>query len=728
MPAALDGASSNPHSLWSRFAGVILPVTLVGAVLVFIVPVPPAVLDLLQAANITLAVLVLLTTLAIRSPSEFAAFPTILLTTTLTRLVLNVATTRLVLVNGGVKGLDAAGGVVRSFGEFVAGDQVVVGAILFAILIVIQFVVITKGATRISEVAARFMLDGLPGRQMAIDADLHAGLIDQHEAKRRREGVYRMADFFGAMDGAGKFVRGDAVAGIIITAVNIVAGLFLGVFNHGMALGEAVDVFTKLTIGDGLVSQIPAFLISLSAGLIVTRSSEETDLSRDVTEQLLGRPEVLATAAGFLGLLALTPLPKLPLLTLAGALGAGAFVLARRNAAAAAGAEAASQRQAAEAAPTPAAPADAHSDRMEDLLHVDPLELEIGYRLIGLADPTRGGDLLDRLRAVRQRVARDLGLIVPQVRIRDEIGLGPFDYRLKIRGAVVGQGIAYAGRLLAVPPAGLGSRPEGRDGVDPTTGQPAVWIHAEGREVAELAGCRVLEASSVVAGHFGEIVLGHADELMTREQVGRFLDRARTSSQALVDEVVPGLLRAGEVQQVLQGLLRERVSVRDQETILETLAVHAARTKDIDVLIERVRRGLARRITQQYLSADGRLRVTALARALDARLGVVGGLDDTRPAAALGADVARGLVRAVARAVATLVEAGHPPIVLCSAEARPVLKDLTRVDLPRLVVLSQREIPRDTPVETLGTVVEDDSLNSASGIGIAPAYAGFGEE
>jgi flagellar biosynthesis protein FlhA len=718
MPPALDSPDRNNG--WSRLVGLVLPVTIVGAILVFLVPVPPAVLDLLQSANITLAVLVLLTTLAIRSPTEFSAFPTILLTTTLTRLVLNVATTRLVLTHGGVQGLNAAGGVVRSFGEFVAGDQVVVGAILFAILVVIQFVVITKGATRISEVAARFMLDGLPGRQMAIDADLHAGLIDQHEAHRRREAVYRQADFFGAMDGAGKFVRGDAVAGVIITLVNIVAGLFLGVFNHGMSLGDAVNVFTKLTIGDGLVSQVPAFLISLSAGLIVTRSSEDTDLGGDVTGQLLGRPMVLGSAAAFLVLLALTPLPKLPLLAIAGALGGSALVLSTRRAD-----EPERAEEKADAPPTP----EPASDRMEDLLHVDPLELEIGYRMISLADPTRGGDLLDRLRAIRHRVARDLGLIVPQVRIRDEIGLGPHDYRLKIRGAVVGQGVAYAGRLLAVPPAGLGSRPEGRDGTDPMTGQPAVWIHADGREVAVAAGCRVLEASAVVAGHFGEIVLGHADELMTRDQVGRFLDRARATSPALVDEVVPGLLRAGEVQQVLQGLLRERVSVRDQETILETLAVHAARTKDIDVLIERVRRGLARRITQQYLGSDGRLRVATLARALDARLGVVGGLDDTRPAAALGADVARGLVRAVAHAVAPLVEAGHPPIVLCSAEARPVLKDLTRVDLPRLVVLSQREIPRDTPVETLGTVAEDEapvvtSFTTAAGV---QALVGMGE-
>jgi flagellar biosynthesis protein FlhA len=346
-------------------------------------------------------------------------------------------------------------------------------------------------------------------------------------------------------------------------------------------------------------------------------------------------------------------------------------------------------------------------ERMEDLLHVDPLELEIGYRLIALAEPTRGGDLLDRLRSVRQRVARDLGLIVPQVRIRDELGLGPHEYRLKIRGTVVGQGIAYAGRLLAVPPAGLVTRPDGRDGVDPVTGQPAVWIHADGREVAELAGCRILEASSMLAGHFGEIVLGHADELMTREQVGRLLERVRATSPALVEEVVPGLLRAGEVQRVLQNLLRERVSIRDLETILETLAVHAGRIKDIDALTELVRVGLARRITEQYRGTDGRLRVVAVSPDVDLRLASVGQAE-MRPNDALGPDASRSLVRAVAQAVGPLVEAGYPPVILSSAEARPVLKDLTRADLPRLVVLSQREIPRDTPVETFGSVVEEE--------------------
>ncbi len=693
----------------ARLAGLVLPVTFVGALLVLLVPLPTAVLDLMLAANITLAVLVLLTTLAIRSPLEFSAFPTILLTTTLTRLVLNVATTRLTLTRAGTNGLDAAGGVIRAFGEFVAGDQVVVGVILFAIIFVIQFVVITKGSTRISEVAARFMLDGLPGRQMAIDADLHAGLIDQHQAHHRRELVHRQADFFGAMDGAGKFVRGDAVAGVIITMVNIVAGLFLGIVNYGMSPAKAIDVFTKLTIGDGLVSQVPAFLTALAAGLIVTRSSEDSDLGRDVVGQLLGRPAVLTVSAAFLAILAFTGLPMLPMLSIAAGLGGTAYILSNRPA---------GTKVESNAEPEPSPSVEPPSERMEDLLHVDPLELEVGYRLISLIDSTRGGDLLDRLRAIRHRVAQDLGLIVPQVRLRDEIGLGAHEYRVKIRGTVVGQGFAYAGRLLAVPPLGLVARPDGRDGVDPTTGQPAVWIHADGREVAELAGCRVIEASAVVAGHFGEVVLGHADELMTREQVGRLLEKARATSPALVDEVVPGLLRAGELQQVLQNLLRERVSVRDLETILETLAIHAEKTKDADALAEHVRRSLARRIVQGYLGKDGRLRVVSLSKAVDELLVAVG-QDEARPDASLGGDVVRNLVRTVAQAVGPLIAAGHPPIVLGSPQARPVLKDLTRADLPRLIVLSQREIPRDTPVEECGMVAEEEMVEDDSDIAVS---------
>ena len=708
-----------------------MPIALIGAILVLVVPVPAGVLDILLSANLTIAVVVLLTTLAIRTPQEFSAFPTILLVTTLTRLVLNVATARLVLTKGGEEGVSAAGDVIKTFGSFVAGDQVIVGVILFSIMVVIQFVVITQGATRISEVAARFTLDGLPGRQMAIDADLHAGLIDQHEAHRRREGVYRQADFFGAMDGASRFVRGDAIAGVVILLVNIVGGLFLGVINHGMSLGDAVNVFTKLTIGDGLVSQIPAFLISLAAGLIVTRSSSSTDLSEDVTFQLFSKPAVLGTAAAFLGFMALTPLPKVPLLTLGGALGAAAIaggirrgddhgldegLSAGSSRPVALPAGRADERSTSIAArpkssksvqPSGATQPDAGSDRMEDLLHVDPLELEIGFRLIGLADPTRGGNLLDLLKTVRQRVAREMGLIVPQVRIHDQVGLAPHEYRVKIRGMVVGQGVAHAGRLLAVPPAGLVTRPDGRDGVDPVTGQPAVWIHADGRELAELAGCRVLETAAVIAGHFGEIVASHADEILTREQVERLLDRVRASAPTLANEVVPGLLRAGELQRVLQSLLRERVGIRDLETILETLAVHAAKTKDVDLLTEQVRRSLARQITEKYRGPDGRLRVAALGARLDERLAAAS-QGEARPAESLGEETARGIVHAVAEAVSTLIEGGYPPVILTTAAARAVLKDLTRADLPRLVVLSQREIPRDTPLEILGKVVEEE--------------------
>ena len=704
--------TANQHVAgWSRYASLMLPLTIVGAIVVFVVPLPPLVLDVLLSANITMAVLILLTVLTIRTPQEFSAFPTILVVTTLSRLVLNVATTRLTLTRGGTEGLSAAGDVIRAFGDFVAGENVVVGVILFAILVVIQFVVITKGATRISEVAARFMLDGLPGRQMAIDSDLHAGLIDQHEAARRRDALYRQADFFGAMDGAGKFVRGDAVAGVIITFVNIIAGLYLGIFENGMTAGEAVSVFTKLTIGDGLVSQVPAFLISLAAGLIVTRSSSDSDLGRDVVSQLFSRSTVLAIASGFLALMAFTALPKVPMLTLAGALGAGAIALRNRDTTQGTGE---SEEMDDASQPVANAVAEPPSDRMEDLLQVDPLELEIGFRLIGLAEPTRGGDLLDRIRAVRQQVARELGLIVPQVRIRDEIGIGPNEYCLKIRGGAVGRGVAYAGRLLAIPPAGMVQRPDGRDGVDPVSGDPAVWIHADGREVAELADCRVLEASAVVAGHFGEVVTNHADELMTHEQVRRLLERARVSSAALVDEVVPGMLRAGEIQRVLQALVRERVSVRDLETILEALAEHAGKTRDTDALTEHVRRALGRQITASHLGTDGRLRVATLSRSLETRLAEAGVQSDTRPADAFGVDAARSVVRAVAIAVHAMVESNFPPVVLCSAEARPVLKDLTRADLPRLAVLSQREIPRDTPVESVGIVVEETAEELAA--------------
>ena len=415
----------------ARLQDLILPVGIITSVLVIMIPLPAALMDVLLSANITVAVLVLLTTVFVRTPLEFNIFPSLLLATTLFRLVLNVATTRLILTHAGADGLWAAGGVVKAFGEFVAGDKIVVGLIIFAIIVVIQFVVITKGATRVSEVAARFALDGMPGRQMAIDADLNAGTIDEREAQRRRLEITKQADFFGAMDGASKFVRGDAIAGIIITLINIVGGLFIGMIESGMSFTQAADIFTKLTIGDGLVTQVPAFLISLAAGLLVTRSSQDSDLPADFIKQLFSRPQALAVAGGFLGVLMFTHLPHLPLLAIGGACVGLALTITRRENRAAAVIKAKKQT---EAAKRP-------EERVEDFLAVDPMEVEIGVGLIRLADPKRGGDLLERIQRVRQNVAADIGVILPKVRIRDNMRLEQNQYRIKIADMVVSEGI-----------------------------------------------------------------------------------------------------------------------------------------------------------------------------------------------------------------------------------------------------------------------------------------------
>jgi len=734
MPGRI-AASSRTLEPW------ILPVTLMGSLVVLLVPVPGVVMDLLLAANVTISVLILMTTITIGSPQQFSSLPTLLLTTTLSRLVLNVASTRLILLEGGTKGLDAAGGVIRAFGSFVAGDNILVGGVMFGIMVIIQFVVITKGSSRISEVAARFTLDGLPGRQMAIDSDLHAGLIDQAEAVRRREAVYRQADFFGAMDGAGKYVRGDAVAGVLITMINIAGGLAIGIVQYGMNPAVAVDVFTKLTIGDGLVSQIPAFLISLGAGLVVTRSSSESDIGREMTGQLFGETRTLISAAVLLTILAFLGLPKLPLLSVAAILGFGAWVLSQSKAASRESAvEAASPsksietRQDRPAKPAPmtaskelnrqtaipgesaAKPADAtaagkpstiktasQETAMTDWLRVDAMELAIGYRLIALADPGRGGDLLERLGRVRQRVARELGMIAPQVAIRDDLALQPQEYRIAIRGVNVATGVAYPGRLLAIVPSGMTEVPEGREGQDPASGKPAVWIAAEGRQAAELAGCKVKEASAVVMDHLAEVIIHHADELLSREQVIQLIERVRLGSASLVDEVIPNLIRVGEIQKVLQNLLRERVSILDMETILESLALAAVATRDPEELTEHARRALSRRLVQPYLAADGHLNVVMLDKTVENRLGAA--VDQSiRPETSLGLDWSRQLVSAIGAATGRLTEQGNPPILVVGSLVRRLVRDLTHTDLPGLVVLAQQEIPRDTPVDNIATV------------------------
>ena len=680
----------------SRYQDLVLPLGLISSVLVILVPLPAFLLDVLLSANVTLSVIVLLTTIYVRTPLEFSIFPSMLLATTLMRLVLNVASTRLILTRGADDGLEAAGHVIRAFGEFVAGDQIVVGIIIFVIIVVIQFVVITKGATRISEVAARFALDGMPGRQMAIDADLNAGIIDEKEAQRRRDEITQQADFFGAMDGASKFVRGDAIAGIIITLVNVVGGFVIGVFQQGMGFAEAAEVFTKLTIGDGLVSQVPAFLISLAAGLITTRSSQKSDLPMQFIGQIFSNPKALLVSAGFLGILVLTNLPKAPLLALGAGCGGLALLLTKNKKAD--DEKAAAKVKADEQAKKPA------EERIEDFLSIDPMEIEIGAGLVKLASPKYGGDLLPRITGVRQSVAADIGIILPKVRIRDNIRLGESEYRIKIANNPVAHGEVYPGKLLAIDSGMTSGKIPGIETRDPAFQQPAVWIESGMADRAAMLGYTAVEPTAVLATHLQEIVRRHADELLTRDAAKHLIDELKKVTPAVVDELIPQPLKLAEVQQVLQMLLREEVPVRQLGLILETLGDYAGKTKDLVLLTEYVRHRLARTLCTRYRDNEGRLFVLTLDPVLEDK--IQAGIEHTERGLFIRTPPAtvEKICDAIATALPKLSRQGKKPIVLVSPTLRAGLKQLTAGNLPRLTVLSFNEITRDTKVEIVGIV------------------------
>ncbi len=679
----------------TRWQDLVLPVAAITSILVILVPMPAFLLDILLAANITVSVIVLLTTIFVRTPLEFNIFPSLLLATTLARLVLNVATTRLILTHAGKDGMEAAGGVIKSFGEFVAGDQVVVGIIIFVIIVVIQFVVITKGATRISEVAARFALDGMPGRQMAIDADLNAGIIDEKQAQARREEVTQQADFYGAMDGASKFVRGDAIAGIIITLINILGGFVIGVAQEGMELSEAAKVFTLLSIGDGLVSQVPAFLISLASGLLVTRSTQKADLPMQFLAQLFSDPRALAVTAGFVSILVLTNLPKIPLLAIgAGCAGLALTISKKRTAAVAKAAEEAK-------APPEEKPAE---ERIEDFLSIDPMEIEIGATLVRLASPKYGGDLLPRITAVRQSVAADIGIILPKVRIRDNIRLGESQYRIKITNNPVASGEVLPGKLLAIDSGMTTGKIQGIEAKDPAFGQPAVWIDSGLQERAQMMGYTPVEPTAVLATHLQEVVRRHADELLTRDATKHLLDELKKNSPAVVDELIPTQMKLADVQQVLQMLLREEVPIRQLSTILETLGDWAGKSKDPVLLTEYVRHRLARTICSRYRDAESKLNVLTLDPALEDR--IAAGIEHTERG--LFVRTPPALVEKICDRISAelpkLTRSGKKPVLLVSPQIRPGLKLMTAGNLPRLHVLSFNEITRDTKVEILGIV------------------------
>jgi flagellar biosynthesis protein FlhA len=680
----------------SRAQDLILPLGMITSILVIIVPMPPALMDVLLAANITVAVIVLLTTILVRTPLEFSVFPSLLLATTLARLVLNVATTRLILTRADTAGLLAAGGVVRSFGEFVAGDRVLVGLIIFAIIVVIQFVVITKGATRISEVAARFALDGMPGRQMAIDADLGAGVIDQKEAQRRRDEVTRQADFYGAMDGASKFVRGDAIAGLIITIINIAGGLAIGVLQADMSLVEAGELFTKLTIGDGLVSQVPAFLIALAAGLLVTRSTRETNLPVALVDQLFSYPQAMAVTAGFLGLLVFTSLPTVPLVSLAGGCVGLSLLLARQDKQRRAAAQAAQQGKTAR---------DSQAEqRIEQFLAVDPMEIEIGVGLVRLADPDRGGDLLSRITTVRRNVAAELGIVLPKVRIRDNLQLAENAYRIKIANNVVADGNVYSNRLLVMAPGITSGTLEGIGESDPAFGQPAVWIDPHLRDHAEMLGYRPLEGAAVLAAHLAQVVRTHADELLTRDATKHLVQELKKTAPAAVEELIPGVMKLSELQQVLQMLLREQVPIRQLALVLETLGDNGPSGKDPIWLTEQVRQRLARTISWQYRDRQGQIQVVTLDPSLEEQISGAVQHADRGLLIRMSPGAVERICALIADGSQKLRARGRPEVLLVSPHIRPAVRQLTAAALPQLVVLSYHEVTRETKIEAVGMV------------------------
>lgn len=680
-----------------RYRDLVLPLGIIASLVVILVPLPTWLMDMLLAGNITVGVIVLITTVYVSTPLEFSIFPSLLLATTLARLVLNVATTRLILTGAGEGGVDAAGGVIQSFGEFVAGDRIEVGIIIFLIIVLIQFIVITKGATRISEVAARFALDGMPGKQMAIDADLNAGLIDEKQAQTRRAEVGAQADFYGAMDGASKFVRGDAIAGIVITIVNVIGGLYIGVVTAGMPIAEAAALFTKLTIGDGLVSQVPALLISLAAGLLVTRSASKTNLPIEFLQQLLSNPRALYVSGGFLLLMIVTNLPAIPMATLGlGCVGLAVAVGKQNKLKADAETDKVAADEAAARAPA--------EKRIEDYLQVDPMEMTIGLGLLPLADPSKGGDLMQRITGVRNTVAADIGIILPKVRVRDEASLAQFEYEIRIAGNPIARETVLPDKLLAIDNGGTTGVIEGIATKDPTFGSPAVWIDPIRREQAAIYGYTTVASGTVLATHLQEIARRHADELLTRDATKHLIDELREAAPAVVDELVPGVLKVAELQQVLQGLLREDVPIRQLAIILETLGDHASKTKDPVWLIEYVRHRLARTISSRYRDRDGRLHVMAMDPAMEDR--ITAGLDHNERGLFVRMSPAAvdSTCQRIAEGVKRLVGAGHSPVLLVSPRIRPGLRQITSAAIPRLKILSYNEVTSDTKIESHGVI------------------------
>lgn len=672
-----------------RDLSVVVGVILIVAML--IIPFPTWLLSILIMLNISLALLVLLNSMNMKEPLQFSVFPSLLLLLTLYRLGLNVSTTRAILTHG------EAGGVVETFGSFVVGGNVIVGIVVFIILVIIQFIVITKGSERVSEVAARFTLDAMPGKQMSIDADLNAGMISEHEAKDRREKVSREADFYGAMDGASKFVKGDAIAGIIIVMINLIFGIVVGVTQLGLPIADAAKQFSLLTVGDGIVSQLPALLISTATGIVVTRAASDGNLGTDITGQLMAYPKMLYITGGTIFILGLfTPIEDILTIPIAGLLVFGGYMFSRVPK------QDITEIQEMEE--------EIQTDEMKkpesvvSLLNVDPIEFEFGYGLIPLADSNQGGDLLDRIVMIRRQLAIELGLVIPVVRIRDNIQLQPNEYRLKIKGSEMARGELLLDHYLAMSPGIDDDSIEGIDTVEPSFGLPAKWITEEVKEQAEIFGYTVVDPPSVVSTHITEVIKNNAHELLGRQETKQLIDHLKESYPILVEEVTPNPLTVGEIQKVLGKLLRENVSVRNLPIIFETLADFGKVTTDTDLLTEYVRQALARQITNQYRAGGQTIRVVTVSGKIEKV--IVDNIQQTEHGNYLALDpsVSQAILESLATQVEQLSIMEQSPIVLCSPAVRMYVRQLTERYFPQIPILSYNELEANVEVQSVGVV------------------------
>lgn len=678
------------------FAHLGVPFAVIAILMVMVIPMPPLLLDFFLAIDIVLSVVILLVSLYTLRPVSFSIFPSLLLLITLFRLSLNVAATRLILLNGS-DGVGAAGHVIQAFGQFVVGGNYVVGFVVFAVLMLIQFVVISHGAVRVSEVTARFTLDALPGKQMAIDADLNAGIINEEEARTRRKQIAQEAEFHGAMDGAIRFTQRDSVIASLILVINIVAGFIIGVMQFNMTLNSALKTYTVLTIGDGLVTAIPSLLISVAGGIITTRAATESTYSEEVAQQLFLNPRPLAIGAGVMVLMGLVPgFPTLPFLLLGGAIGAAAFFSQKKVL------HASKVEQIARAAEAEAAAAPAE-ERIESMLKLDALALEVGYGLIPLVNSGRGDNLLSRIKSIRRQIAMDLGIIVPPVHITDNLHLAPREYCVKLKGSEIARGELMVDRYLAINPGAATADVEGVETTEPTFGLPAKWVREEQREQAQFSGYTVVDPTTVVATHLSELIKRHAHELLGRQETKALLDVVAETHPKVVEELTPKVLAVGEVQRVLQGLLREQVSIRDLISVLEVLADAGGSTHDLTQLIEIARQSLARSICKQCVNDDGQLLVLTLSSEIERQFAQ--SITKTAQGAtlAIDPDIAREVLQKLNEAV-TMAPNSSNPVLLVSGAIRHHFKRLTERFIPNLAVLSHNEIAPNVEVMSVGVV------------------------